>query len=325
MEGFSLDERMERNMINQQSKELLKGLRVLELGTLIAGPFAGRMFADFGADVIKVETPKTGDPIRKWRVVHEGTSLWWYVQARNKKSITLNLKADEGKSIIKEIAKETDVIIENFRPGKLEEWGIGYKDLKAINPKLIMIRISGYGQDGPYSNKPGFGSVGEAIGGIRHITGYPDRPPVRAGISLGDALASMYAVNSAMMAIYHRDVVGSGVGQYVDVALYEAVFSLMESMVPEYDYKGLVRERTGSSLPGIVPSNTYECGDGKYIVIGGNGDSIFKRLMKAIGREDIALDEAYATNERRAQHTEFWMERFWIGRRVIRWKKRIKF
>lgn len=305
MEGFSLDERMERNMINQQSKELLKGLRVLELGTLIAGPFAGRMFADFGADVIKVETPKTGDPIRKWRVVHEGTSLWWYVQARNKKSITLNLKADEGKAIIKEIAKETDVIIENFRPGKLEEWGIGYEDLKAINPKLIMIRISGYGQDGPYSNKPGFGSVGEAIGGIRHITGYPDRPPVRAGISLGDALASMYAVNSAMMAIYHRDVVGSGVGQYVDVALYEAVFSLMESMVPEYDYKGLVRERTGSSLPGIVPSNTYECGDGKYIVIGGNGDSIFKRLMKAIGREDIALDEAYATNERRAQNTEF--------------------
>lgn len=306
-------------MFNQQSKELLQGLRVLELGTLIAGPFAGRMFADFGADVIKVETPKTGDPIRQWRVVHEGTSLWWYVQARNKKSITLNLKAEEGQHIIKELAKETDIIIENFRPGKLEEWGIGYEDLKAINPKIIMVRISGYGQDGPYSNKPGFGSVGEALGGIRHITGYPDRPPVRAGVSLGDSLASLYAVNSAMMAVYHRDVVGSSEGQYIDIALYEAVFSLMESMVPEYDYTGLIRERTGSSLPGIVPSNTYECGDGKYIVIGGNGDSIFKRLMKAIGREDIAEDENYATNDLRANQAPFLdgIISEWTGRHTL--------
>lgn len=292
-------------MLNETSKELLQGLRVLELGTLIAGPFAGRLFADFGADVIKIETPKTGDPIRQWRTLHEGTSLWWYVQARNKKSITLNLKDSRGQDIIKQLVKETDIIIENFRPGKLEEWGIGYEDLKAINPKIIMVRISGYGQDGPYSNKPGFGSVGEAIGGIRHITGYPDRPPVRVGISLGDSLASLYAVNSAMMAVYHRDVVGTNIGQYIDIALYEAVLSLMESMIPEFDYDGLIRERTGSSLPGIVPSNTYQCKDDKYIVIGGNGDSIFKRLMYAIDRKDIATDEKYATNDLRALHSEF--------------------
>jgi len=292
-------------MLNESSKELLQGLRVLELGSLIAGPFAGRLLADFGADVIKVETPKSGDPIRQWRTVHEGTSLWWYVQARNKKSITLNLKHKEGQEIIKELIKETDIIIENFRPGKLEEWGIGYEDLKAINPKIIMVRISGYGQDGPYSSKPGFGSVGEAIGGIRHITGYPDRPPVRVGISLGDSLSSLYAVNSAMMAVYHRDVGGAGTGQYIDVALYEAVLSLTESMIPEFDYNNLIRQRTGSSLPGIVPSNTYPCNDDKYIVIGGNGDSIFKRLMTAIGRDDIAKDEQYATNDLRAKHGDF--------------------
>ena len=292
-------------MFDEQSKELLEGLRVLELGTLIAGPFAGRIFSDFGAEVIKVETPKTGDPIRQWRVMHEDTSLWWYVQARNKKSITLNLKAEEGQRIIKELCKDVDIIIENFRPGKLEEWGIGYEDLKAINPKIIMVRISGYGQDGPYSQKPGFGSVGEAIGGMRHITGYPDRPPTRTGISIGDSLAALYGVISAMMAVYNRDVVATNEGQYIDVALYEAVFSVMESMLPEFDYNGMVRERTGSSLPGIVPSNTYRCKDDKYIVIGGNGDSIFKRLMKAIDREEIADDPAYATNAARADHPDF--------------------
>ena len=227
------------------------------------------------------------------------------MQARNKKSITLNLKTEKAQALIKELVKETDIIIENFRAGKLEEWGIGYEDLKKINPKIIMIRISGYGQDGPYSHKPGFGSIGEAIGGVRNITGYPDLPPVRAGISLGDSLASLYAVNSAMMALYHRDMIGSNEGQYIDVALYEAVFSLMESMVPEYDYSGLIRERTGSTLPGIVPSNTYKCSDGKYIVIGGNGDSIFKRLMLAIDREDIAADERFSTNDGRAKAADF--------------------
>lgn len=286
-------------------KELLQGLRVLELGSLIAGPFAGRLFADFGAEVIKVETPGVGDPIRKWRMMHEDTSLWWYVQGRNKKSITLNLKALAGQEIIKKLAMETDIIVENFRPGKLEEWGIGYEDLKAINPRIIMVRISGYGQDGPYSKKPGFGSVGESIGGIRGITGFPDRPPTRSGISLGDSVTGMYGVMAAMMAVYQRDVVGTNLGQEIDVALYESVFSLMESMVPEYDYYKHIRTRTGSSLPGIVPSNTYECKDGKYIVIGGNGDSIFKRLMMAIDREDIVESGEYATNDLRSKAPEF--------------------
>lgn len=298
-----------------EKNKLLDGVRVLELGTLIAGPFAGRIFGDFGAEVIKVETPKVGDPLRNWRVVHKETSLWWYVQARNKKSITLNLKSKKAQDIIKDIVKDTDIIIENFRAGKLEEWGIGYEDLKKINPKIIMVRISGFGQDGPYSHKPGFGSIGEAMGGIRHITGEPDSPPVRSGISLGDSLASLYAVNSAMMALYHRDQIGNSEGQYIDVALYEAVFSLMESMVPEYDYANLIRERTGSSLPGIVPSNTYECKGGKYVVIGGNGDSIFKRLMKAINREDIAKDANYSTNEGRTKATEF------IDEEILKWTK----
>ena len=292
-------------MFDEKSKELLSGLRVLEMGSLIAGPFAGRLFADFGAEVIKVETPGSGDPIRKWRMMHEDTSLWWYVQSRNKKSVTVDLKSEEGQDIIKDLIKSTDILIENFRPGKLEEWGLGYEDLKKINPKIIMVRISGYGQDGPYSKKPGFGSVGESIGGIRNVTGYEDRPPVRVGISLGDSISSLYAVISAMMAVYNRDVAGTGTGQFIDVALYEAVFSLMESMVPEYDYYNFIRERTGSALPGIVPSNTYQCKDGKYIVIGGNGDSIFKRLMTAIGREDIREDSKYRSNDDRAKYPEF--------------------
>jgi len=292
-------------LLDANTKELLSGLRILELGTLIAGPFAGRLFSDFGAEVIKVETPGVGDPIRKWRLMHEDTSLWWYVQARNKKSITLNLKAKEGQEIIKELAKDVDIIIENFRPGKLEEWGIGYEDLKKINPKIIMVRISGYGQDGPYSQKPGFGSIGESIGGIRYLTGYPDRPPTRVGISLGDSVSSLYAVMSSMMAVYNRDVVGTNKGQFIDVALYESVFSLMESMVPEYDYYQHIRERTGSSLPGIVPSNTYKCKDNKYIVIGGNGDSIFKRLMEAVNRDDIGTDPSFASNDLRADQGDF--------------------
>ncbi|MGM8365449.1 CaiB/BaiF CoA transferase family protein [Virgibacillus sp. W0181] len=289
----------------ETTKELLSGLRVLELGTLIAGPFAGRIFADFGAEVIKVETPVAGDPLRKWRKMHEDTSLWWYVQARNKKSITLDLKSDKGQEIIKELVETTDVIIENFRPGKLEEWGIGYEELKKVNPRLIMVRISGYGQDGPYSSKPGFGSIGEAIGGMRYLTGYPDRPPTRVGVSMGDSISSLYSVMSALMAIYNRDVVGTNQGQYVDVALYEAVFSMMESLVPEYDFDHHIRERSGSKLPGIAPSNTYLCKDGKYIVIGGNGDSIFKRLMKAIGKEEIGTSADFATNDLRAKQSDF--------------------
>ncbi|WP_241840605.1 CaiB/BaiF CoA transferase family protein [Fictibacillus sp. S7] len=281
----------------------LKGLKVLELGSLIAGPFAGRLLADFGAEVIKVEPPEKGDPIRKWRMLHEDTSLWWYVQSRNKKSVSLDLRSTDGQEIIKGLVKEVDIIIENFKPGTLEKWNIGYEDLKELNPGLIMIRVSGYGQDGPYRNKPGFGSIGEAMGGIRYLTGYPDRPPTRVGISLGDSVSALYAVIGALMAVYHRNITGEG--QYVDVALYEAVYSLMESAIPEYDQYGVIRERTGSTLPGITPSNTYMCKDGKYIVIGANGDGIFKRLMDAIGREDMRDQPQYATNFDRAQHADY--------------------
>ncbi len=281
----------------------LEGVKVLELGSLIAGPFAGRLFADFGAEVIKVEPPKIGDPLRKWRLMKDDTSLWWYVQSRNKKCITLNLREKEGQEIIKKLAKEVDVVIENFKPGTLEKWGIGYEDLKKINPKIIMVRISGYGQDGPYSQKPGFGSIGEAIGGIRYLTGYPDLPPVRTGISIGDSIAAIYAVMSAMMALYNRDVKG-GEGQYIDVALYEAIFSLMESMVPEYDQFKFIRERSGNTLPGIAPSNIYKCKDGKYVAIGANGDSIFKRLTKAMNREDLDTEE-FAHNDGRAKKMEY--------------------
>ena len=281
----------------------LEGVKVLELGSLIAGPFAGRLFADFGAEVIKVEPPKIGDPLRKWRLMKDDTSLWWYVQSRNKKCVTLNLREKEGQEIIKKLAKEVDIVIENFKPGTLEKWGIGYEDLKKINPKIIMVRISGYGQDGPYSQKPGFGSIGEAIGGIRYLTGYPDLPPVRTGISIGDSIAAIYAVMSAMMALYNRDVKG-GEGQYIDVALYEAIFSLMESMVPEYDQFKFIRERSGNTLPGIAPSNIYRCKDGKYIAIGANGDSIFKRLTKAMNREDLDTEE-FAHNDGRAKKMEY--------------------
>jgi len=285
-------------------KEPLNGVKVLELGSLIAGPFAGRLFGDFGAEVIKVEPPKVGDPLRKWRLLKDGTSLWWYVQSRNKKCITLNLRAKEGSEIIKKLAREVDIIIENFKPGTLEKWGIGYEDLKKINPKIIMVRISGYGQYGPYSSKPGFGSIGEAMGGIRYLSGYPDLPPVRTGISIGDSISAVYAVMSAMMALYHRDVNG-GEGQYIDVALYEAIFSMMESMVPEYDHFKYIRERTGSTLPGIAPSNIYLCKDGKYVVIGPNGDSIFKRLCEAMGRDDLAQNEEFASNDGRAKNMKY--------------------
>jgi len=296
------------------SKQPLDGVKVLELGSLIAGPFAGRLFGDFGAEVIKVEPPKKGDPLRTWRMLKDGTSLWWYVQSRNKKCITLNLRVEEGAKIIKKLAKEVDIIIENFKPGTLEKWGIGYEDLKKINPKIIMVRISGYGQYGPYSSKPGFGSIGEAMGGIRYLSGYPDLPPVRTGISIGDSIAAIYAVMSSMMALYHRDI-GGGDGQYIDVALYEAIFSLMESMVPEFDQFKFIRERSGNTLPGIAPSNIYLCTERKYIAIGANGDSIFARLCQAINREDLAQNEEFKSNDGRAANMKY------IDEQIEAWTK----
>ena len=281
----------------------LSGLRVVELGTLIAGPFCTRLLAEFGAEVIKIEAPEVGDPLRTWRKLHRGTSLWWSVQARNKKSVTASLKTEAGQEVVRRLVKSADILVENFRPGALEKWNLGWDCLSAIHPGLIMVRLSGYGQTGPYRDQPGFGAIGEAMGGIRFVTGYPDRPPVRAGISLGDSIAAMYGVIGALLALNARHSNG-GKGQVVDVALYEAVFSLMESLLPEYDVGGFVRARSGASLPGIVPSNTYTTRDGKYLVIGANADSIFKRLMTAIGREDLAGDPALASNEGRVKRTE---------------------
>ncbi len=286
-------------------KKPLEGLKVLEMGSLIAGPFAGKLFAEFGAEVIKIEPPGNGDPLRKWRKLHKGTSLWWYIQSRNKKSVSVNLKSEEGKTIIHDLVKEVDIIVENFRPGVMEKWGLGYEELKRINPGIIMVRVSGYGQDGPYRDKAGYGSIAEAMGGLRYLTGYPDRPTTRIGISIGDSIAALYAVIGAMFAVYHRDVKGTGEGQYVDVALYEAVFSLMESMVPEYDVFNYIRERSGSTLPGIAPSNTYRCKHDKYIVIGANGDAIFKRLMYTIGKPNLAEDPKFVTNDGRVAEAEY--------------------
>lgn len=285
----------------------LAGIKVLELGTLIAGPFAARLCAEFGAEVIKVEDPAAGDPIRNWRHLHDGTSLWWYVQARNKKSITLNLKDERARQIARQLAREADLVIENYRPGVLERWGLGYEQLRADNPATIMVRISGYGQTGPMRDRPGFGAIGESMGGIRYVSGHPDRPPVRIGISIGDSIAALHGVIGALMALRHRDATGGrgrGEGQVVDVALYEAVFNMMESTVPEYDRFGVVRERTGGALPGIVPSNTYTCADGAAIVVAGNGDAIFKRLMTALGRKDLADDPMLARNEGRVKRTQ---------------------
>ena len=281
----------------------LKGVKVLELGSLIAGPYASALLAQFGAEVIKVEPPKDGDPLRKWRKLHEGTSLWWYTQSRNKKSVTLDLKTDEARDIVRRLASEVDIVIENFRPGTLEKWGLGWEHLSALNPRLVMVRISGYGQSGPYRERPGFAAIAECMGGLRHVTGFQDRPPVRVGVSLGDTLASLYGTIGALMAMHHLKVNG-GKGQFIDVALYEAVFAVMESLVPEYAAFGHVRERSGASLPGISPSNTYLCGDGRYIVIAGNGDAIFKRLMSAIGRDDLGNDPQLARNDGRVEQND---------------------
>jgi formyl-CoA transferase len=279
----------------------LKGIKVIELGTLIAAPFCSRILAEFGAEVIKIEAPEGGDQLRQWRKMYEGTSLWWYVQARNKKSVTVNLRSPEGQAIVRKLATDADIVIENFRPGALEKWNLGYEALAAINPRLIMVRLSGYGQSGPDRDKPGFGVIGESMGGLRYVTGYADRPPVRLGISVGDSIAALYGVIGALMALQHRHA--SGRGQMVDVALYEAVFSMMESLVPEFDVLGFVRERAGNALPGIVPSNTYSTKDGKFVIIGANNDAIFKRLMAAMSRADLGNDPQLATNAGRVPRT----------------------
>lgn len=281
----------------------LSGLRVLELGQLIAGPFASKILAEFGADVIKIEPPKTGDPLRTWRLLHEGTSVWWAAHARNKRSVTLDLRQPEGQEVIRQLAADADILIENFRPGAMEKWGLGFKDLHAINPKLIMLRVSGYGQSGPYRDRPGFGVIGEAMGGLRYLSGEPGRPPVRVGVSIGDTLSGLHGVIGVMMALRHREQQG-GVGQEVDVALYESVFNMMESLLPEYSKFGVVRQPSGASMPGIVPTNAYLCRDGRYALIAGNGDSIYKRLMQAIGREDLATDPTLANNVGRAANAE---------------------
>lgn len=273
----------------------LSGLKVIELGTLIAGPFAARICAEFGAEVIKIESPDGGDPLRKWRKLYQGTSLWWFVQARNKRSLTLNLKHPDGLRILKELLADADILIENFRPGALEKLGLGWDVLHPLNPKLIMLRLSGFGQTGPLKNQPGFGAVGESVGGLRYITGFEDRPPVRTGISIGDSIAALWGVIGALMALRHREVAG-GKGQIVDVALYEAVFAMMESMVPEFDVMGFVRERSGNIMPGITPSSIHTCADGKAVQIGANGDAIFQRLMRSMGQEQMAEDPQLADN-----------------------------
>ena len=280
----------------------LQGLKVIELGQLIAGPFAAKTLADFGADVIKIEPPDGGDPLRQWRLLKDGTSVWWQVQSRNKRSVALDLKTPEAQDVVRQLAGQADVLIENFRPGAMEGWGLGPDVLMALNPRLIMLRISGYGQSGPYRDRPGFGVVAEAMSGLRHLTAEPGRVPVRVGVSIGDTLASLHGVIGILMALHHRHL--SGQGQVIDVALYEAVFNCMESLLPEYSAFGAVRGPAGSALPGIAPTNAYRCRDDGYALVAGNGDSIFKRLMTCIGRTDLAEDPALAKNAGRVQRVE---------------------
>ena len=280
----------------------LAGLKVLELGQLIAGPFAAKTLADFGADIIKIETPGAGDPLRKWRLLKDGTSVWWQVQSRNKRSVALDLKSPEAQDIVRRLAADADVLIENFRPGAMEGWGLGPDELLALNPRLVMLRISGYGQTGPYRDKPGFGVVAEAMSGLRHLTAEPGRVPVRVGVSIGDTLAALHGVIGILLAMQERQ--RSGKGQVIDVALYEAVFNCMESLLPEYSAFGAVRGAAGSALPGIAPSNAYLCKDGGYALVAGNGDSIFKRLMATIGRGELGSDPALADNAGRVARVE---------------------
>jgi len=286
--------------MQKNHQQILSGVKVLELGQLIAGPFASKTLADFGAEVIKVESPGAGDPLRKWRLLHEGTSVWWQAQSRNKQSICLDLRVKEGQAIARKLALEADVVIENFRPGTLEKWGLGWEELHQANPKLIMLRISGYGQDGPRRDEPGFAAIGEAMAGLRYITGHPNEVPVRAGLSLGDTIAGLHGALGVLLALYERDARG-GQGQMIDVALYEAVFNLTESLLPEYSAFGTIRQPAGGALPGIAPSNAYRCADGQYVLIAGNGDSIYKRLMTLIGRADLGEDPDLAFNDGRAK------------------------
>ena len=281
----------------------LAGIKVVELGTLIAGPFAARILAEFGAEVIKIEAPDGGDPLRKWRKLYEGTSLWWYLQARNKKSVTVNLKHPDGVEVVRRLVAEADIVVENFRPGVLDKLGLGWEALSKINPGLVMVRLSGFGQSGPMAQQPGFGAIGESMGGLRYVTGFPDRPPVKTGISIGDSIAALWGALGALMALRHKEV-NDGQGQVVDVALYEAVFAMMESLVPEFDVFGFVRERTGNIMPGITPSNTHTTRDGRHITIGANGDAIFRRLMRAMGRDDLAEDATLADNAGRDARRE---------------------
>ncbi len=272
----------------------LSGLKVVELGQLIAGPFAARTLADFGADVVKVEPPGAGDPLRNWRMLKDGTSVWWQAQARNKRSVGLDLRTAEGQAVVRELAMHADVLIENFRPGVMEGWGLGPDVLLELNPRLVILRVSGYGQTGPYRDRPGFGAIGEAMGGLRHLTGEPGRVPVRVGVSLGDTLAALHGVIGILLALHERG--RSGKGQVIDVALYEAVFNCTESLLPEYSSFGTVREPAGSALPGIAPSNAYKCKGGEYVLIAGNGDSIFRRLMSVIARPDLSADPMLSDN-----------------------------
>lgn len=279
----------------------LDGIKVVEMGQLIAGPFAAKILAEFGAEVIKIEPPVTGDPLRKWRLLHNGTSVWWAAQSRNKQSVTLDLHQPEAREVVRQLVKDADVLIENFRPGTLEKWGLGWEALSAINPGLVMLRVSGYGQSGPYRDLPGFGVIGEAMGGLRHLSGELGRTPVRVGVSIGDSLSALHGVIGVLLALRHREQ-NHGAGQQVDVALYESVFNMMESLIPEHSVFGTVREPAGSSLPGIAPTNAYRCQDGKYALIAGNGDSIYKRLMEKIDRLDLANDPELQQNDGRVRH-----------------------
>ena len=299
-------------------QQILSGIRVLELGQLIAGPFAAKTLADFGAEIIKVESPQDGDPLRKWRMLHEGTSVWWQAQSRNKQSICIDLRQPEGQNIVRRLAQDADVLIENFRPGTMEKWGMGWDALHALNPKLIMLRVSGYGQDGPRRDEPGFAAIAEATAGLRYLTGHPGQVPARAGLSLGDTIAGLHGALGVLLALYERDARG-GQGQMIDVALYEAVFNLTESLLPEYHVFGAIRQPAGGALPGIAPSNAYPCKDGQYVLIAANGDSLFKRLMDLMNRADLGNDPELARNDGRAKQANMIDEAIgqWTSQRTL--------
>ena len=299
-------------------QQILSGIRVLELGQLIAGPFAAKTLADFGAEIIKVESPQDGDPLRKWRMLHEGTSVWWQAQSRNKQSICIDLRQPEGQDIVRCLAQDADVLIENFRPGTMEKWGMGWDALHALNPRLIMLRVSGYGQDGPRRDEPGFAAIAEATAGLRYLTGHPGQVPARAGLSLGDTIAGLHGALGVLLALYERDARG-GQGQMIDVALYEAVFNLTESLLPEYHVFGAIRQPAGGALPGIAPSNAYPCKDGQYVLIAANGDSLFKRLMDLMDRADLGSDPELARNDGRAKRANMIDEAIgqWTSQRTL--------